>query len=194
MPLTVRAWECRLNYKAFAFFTVIVFSTEALGFALSMINSVFLVIVLSVLALLPIWVAFLLLFGECRQVTANVIGEAEVSTWEEVRRFWWLFAIGIGLWIAFVALTGRYYNLIQIVSFIAVMLVAKINRMKVKITDVGIVFGRMLLLRWDNAKIEFKGDYVVLRSGLRYFAIPKNEILNTAIVSLDHVLGRQDHR
>ena len=194
MPLTVRAWECRLNYKAFAFFTVIVFSTEALGFALSMINSVFLVIVLSVLALLPIWVAFLLLFGECRQVTANVIGEAEVSTWEEVRRFWWLFAIGIGLWIAFVALTGRYYNLIQIVSFIAVMLVAKINRMKVKITDVGIVFGRMLLLRCDNAKIEFKGDYVVLRSGLRYFAIPKNEILNTAIVSLDHVLGRQDHR
>ena len=159
-----------------------------------MINSVFFVIVLSVLALLPFWVASLFLFGECRQVTANVIGEAEVSTWEEVRRFWWLFAIGIGLWIAFVALTGRYYNLIQIVSFIAVMLVAKINRMKVKITDVGIVFGRMLLLRWDNAKIEFKGDYVVLRSGLRYFAIPKNEILNTAIVSLDHVLGRQDHR
>jgi hypothetical protein len=194
MPLTVRAWECRLNYKAFAFFTVILFSIEALGFALSMINSVFFVIVLSVLALLPIWVASLFLFGECRQVTANVIGEAEVSTWEEVRRFWWLFAIGIGLWIAFVALTGRYYNLIQIVSFIAVMLVAKINRMKVKITDVGIVFGRMLLLRWDNAKIEFKGDYVVLRSGLRYFAIPKNEILNTAIVSLDHVLGRQDHR
>ena len=194
MPLTVRAWECRLNYKAFALFTVILFSIEALGFALSMINSVFFVIVLSVLALLPIWVASLFLFGECRQVTANVIGEAEVSTWEEVRRFWWLFAIGIGLWIAFVALTGRYYNLIQIVSFIAVMLVAKINRMKVKITDVGIVFGRMLLLRWDNAKIEFKGDYVVLRSGLRYFAIPKNEILNTAIVSLDHVLGRQDHR
>ena len=87
-----------------------------------MINSVFFVIVLSVLALLPFWVASLFLFGECRQVTANVIGEAEVSTWEEVRRFWWLFAIGIGLWIAFVALTGRYYNLIQIVSFIAVML------------------------------------------------------------------------
>ena len=194
MPLTVRAWECRLNYKAFAFFTVILFSIEALGFALSMINSVFLVIVMSTLALIPIWVASLFLFGECRQVTANVIGETEVSTWEEFKRFWWLFAIGIGFWIAFVALTGQYYNLIQIASFVAVMLVAKVSRMKVKSTDVGIVFGRMLLLRWDNAKIEFKGDYVVLRSGLRYFAIPKNEILNTAIVSLDHVLGRQDHR
>ena len=194
MPLTVRALECKLNYKAFAFFTVIFFSIEALGFALSMINSVFLVIVLSIVALLPIWIASLFLFGEWRQITANVIGEAEMSTWEEFKQFWWLFAIVIGFWTALVVLTGQYDNLIQIASFVAIMLVVmKCNKMKVKITDVGIVFGKMVLLRWDKAKIEFKGDYVILRSGLRCFAIPKNEILNTAIVNLNYVHSRQDH-
>ncbi|WP_457550710.1 hypothetical protein [Archaeoglobus sp.] len=196
MPLTVKVWKLRPNYKAFALFTVTVFSVEVLGFILSMINSVFLVIVLSVFVLIPIWVASLFLFGGCECITVNVLGEAEVSTWNEVKRFWWLFAIVFLLYVAFAIFSKQYYYVLEGVWIVAFfILFEKKRRLKVKITDLGLVFNRLLLLSWNDIEnAEILDDTIVLKGKGRIFtvsngSIPK-EILNNITSTKLHVYNR----
>ncbi len=177
MPLTVKVWKVKPNYKAFAISMLIVFAIMILGSILASIESVFLLIVLLCLALIPISAFSIFVFGKCEKVTANVLGEVEISTWEEVKRFWWILAILFFFYVAVAILSEQYYYVLYCAWIIAFILLGRMQRLKVKMDDV------------EN--VEILNDKIVLKGRWMAFTVPRGsipkEILNNLAPTKHHV-------
>ena len=192
MPLTVKVWKVKPNYKAFAISMLIVFAIMILGSILASIESVFLLIALLCFALIPISAFSIFVFGKCEKVTANVLSEVEISTWVEVKRFWWILAILFFFYVTVAILSKRYYYVLYCAWIIAFILLGRMQRLKIKITDLGLVFGRSLLLSWDDVEnVEILNDKIVLKGRWLAFAVPRGsipkEILNNLAPTKYHV-------
>jgi len=173
----VRAWRSKVNFKVLGLSFVLLFLVLASVVLLSNVALVMFVFCLFYL-LIPILMLSSFAFGKHEQVKAEIIKEVEVDRSYEVRRFWWLYAIPIVTFSALGVVTGHYNYVLHSISFLILAFVFSKTKFKVLITDKGLVFGKNMLLSWDEInRVEVKGDYVILhKSRFSSFAIPKDAL------------------
>jgi len=171
----VRAWRSKVNFKVLGLSFVLLFLVLASVVLLSNVALVMFVFCLFYL-LIPILILSSFAFGKHKQVRAEIIKEVEVDRSYEVRRFWWLYAIPIVAFSALGVVTGHYNYVLHSISFLILAFLLSKTKFKVLITDKGLVFGKNMLLSWDEInRVEVKGDYVILHKGwFSSFAIPKD--------------------
>ena len=171
----VRAWRSKVNFKVLGLSFVLLFSMLASAFLLSNVAVAMFVFCLFYLSI-PILILSSFAFGKHEQVKAEIIKEVEVDRSYEVRRFWWFYAIPIVAFSISGVVTGHYNYLLHSINFLILAFVFSKTKIKVLITDKGLVFGKNMLLSWNEIRrVEVKGDYVILHKGrFSSFAIPKD--------------------
>jgi len=170
MPTTVKAWKTEANLKAFIFFLLLIFSLLIMGFII-VDNPVALVLVLLTFALIPVLGLSPFAMGKHESITAEVLGEAEIDRCHEHR---WIWIIPVVAFATVGLLTQRYNLLINAFSFLILAFVLSRQKVRVLLTDKGLVWGKTLIVGLDEIeKAEVRNGYAIIRkNSLQRYVVP----------------------
>ncbi|WP_457549216.1 hypothetical protein [Archaeoglobus sp.] len=178
MSLTVEVWRFRPDYKVITVSILLMLSILIFGLSFITIGWIFIFIVMSCLAvLIPISIASRFGFGRWERCSVKVLCEVELSAWDNVKVYLIAF-LSFLLAIAFLSvIKGHYYSFVQIVWSIVIFLILGMLRFKVKVTDLGVVMGKTLILGWDDVKkVKISNGWVILKGRGRILRLPMDSI------------------
>jgi lysylphosphatidylglycerol synthetase-like protein (DUF2156 family) len=188
MNLTIEVWRTKPNLKVFLVFLALIIALIVAGAILASDTPMALLFAIAIFALIPVVILSPLALGKHECITVEVLGEAEIDMGRRVRELWWLYAIPIAAFTFFGLITGQYNSIIYALEILFLILIFSRQRLKVSITDKGVVFGRSLLVDWNEIKnAEVKDSYVIVRkNALQHFVIPV-DVIERYLQLIEHV-------